>query len=451
MSLRHHISATQLSEFYSCARRAYYTDRQPSENRDPLSELTLKITREGERFEQEFIASIPGLISLDKKILGLEGTFDETKRQMQLGVPAIHHGILLGHFNGVQLVCEPDILERVDQRNEQGEFLYRVGEIKNSPKVTAYHHVQLSLNAYLLESLQGSPTEHRLIDHHLHSTPFLLQDFRAIFDLILKDCLESLAPASKAPLFIHKTICLGCSWESMCHQEAQSQKDLGLIPTITEDEVHYLKTLGVSDYLSLSSFQFEVEGSSLEQERREELRTRALALVIGKRSLIKNPTQLRKFKQKANYLAFLERDKITSKSFIGFAVLHLVSGQFQFWDEAEGFLEFLLKENLTTVLLAQASMLTDLRDHFLLPRHLGRGEDIYALTSLEQLGLNYFALPQAGNHLGVLSEEFLKKPLPQEPLNVYSDHGPSKLYEDAVKQYLLHLRELTKIIREELR
>jgi predicted RecB family nuclease len=449
MSLRAHISATQLSEFYSCPRRAYFTDRIPAEKRDPLTPLSLRITTEGERFEGEIIRGIDGVVSLDKKILGLTGAFEETKRQMKLGVQAIHHGILLGEYRGVQLVCEPDLLERTDGKNDLGDFLYRVVEIKNSPAITAYHHLQLSLNVFILEGLQGQAVEHFFIDHHLHRVPYFFQDFKAIFFRILESCLDSLSPKKEAPLFTFKSVCPGCAWESICLAEAKRNSALGLIPGIQESEVALLQRQKIETISELLTKSSASALSEIDPHRLAEIVLKAKALSEN-RVLKMDLPHLLPPKLKVQYLLLIDRDKIVSKTYVGFAALHLVSGQFLFWAKAEDFLNFLLNDNLDKVLLCREHMVDELRDHFLLPQNLGSGEMIYTLSSVEGFASDHLALPSHDHFLPSLSKLLLSRDLPIEPLEVFADSGLGLLYENALKDYLLAAREILSVVKKEL-
>ncbi len=436
------LTATQLADFFSCQRRAWFHSRLPASEKTPPDPLHARIMAAGDEYEKKVLETVPDLVRLSAKDLSGDNRFEElfleTLRVMREGAAAIHHGILLKKdpASGLIFLAEPDLLEKIPvpegHTSPFGGHGYRIVEIKNSARLSSQHYVQLAMNAWLLENVQGFPTGHFLLDHHGVRTPFSLDEHRYFFENLLEACQKTLLEKT-APVFVGKPICPGCAWEGHCYREAGKNADLGLIHGITEKEI---ALLGESDMATLATLtspeKKESEKAPLKRippDRLWAFTERARALVNGKSSRLKFWKSARE-----RYLVHPERDLAYSKKWISFSVLKFSfeggrPGKPEFTHTFEGGTEETIREFFTSTPLESIRLLreTDLRDikeEILFPGANAKGESLQHLRSLESLLAETFALDipryelfTALGHLKFLPEGFV------EPLVIWYETG----------------------------
>lgn len=245
---RRHITATQLADYWRCPRKAYFTDRLGPEAKDPVGPLRDLIYRAGDAFETKVVAETQGVVTVDRKALGIPGAFAETKKLMRDGVPAIHHGLLLGTENETEYLAESDLLIR-----EPGESRkYRIREIKNSRHPSSPQALQLALNIWLLRQT-GFAAEHHEIFHRGDSQVLTWSDVDGVFHKYRSQLLASLHEPTP-PGFYQKAACSGCDWKGVCFRLAAEGDDLGLIPGLGVKDRHLLNAAGIFTRGQLTAF-----------------------------------------------------------------------------------------------------------------------------------------------------------------------------------------------------
>ncbi|MBL8992896.1 MAG: hypothetical protein JNM63_06115, partial [Spirochaetia bacterium] len=61
------ITATQLADFYSCRKRAWYQAHREPELRSPPRALHALILKAGDEYEKKVLENIPGLVHLNAR------------------------------------------------------------------------------------------------------------------------------------------------------------------------------------------------------------------------------------------------------------------------------------------------------------------------------------------------------------------------------------------------
>lgn len=385
---RRHITATQLADFWRCPRKAYFTDRLGPEEKDPTPPLRDLIYRAGDDFETKVVAETPGVVAIDRKTLGIPGAFAETKKLMGDGVPAIHHGLLLGTQNGTEYLAESDLLIR--EPGEGGK--YRIREIKNSRHPSSPQALQLALNIWLLRQT-GFAAEHHEIFHRGDSRVITWSDVDGVFNKYRSQLLTSLHQPNP-PGFYQKAPCSGCDWKGICFRLATEEDDLGLVPGLGEKDRILLNNAAVHTRSDLIKFGgppplFE------DPLRLGVLKERAKAQELGKRLAIPGSPQWPS-PPPDTWLLHLGFDLPETKEPCLWAGQNWASGEtFSFsGTETSGHVQrFFTTHREAPFLTTTDLVLHDLR-HDLLPRLLvGNPKHIHGAKSAESLLGEVFAWP----------------------------------------------------------
>lgn len=385
---RDHITATQMADFWRCRRKAWFTDRLTPTDRDPVGPLQELIFSAGNDFEDQVVAEIPGVADVDRKSLGMEAAAAETLRLMESGVPAIHHGILLGREDGVGFVAESDLLIRSPGSGPR----YSLREIKNSAHPSSPQALQLALNIWLLRKT-GFAADHHEIRFRGGSAPVLWDQVDSVFDRSRKD-LVALLKAGEIPGFHLHAGCEGCDWKTHCHSQARKSGDLGFLHSLTEAEKSALTQKGISGLVDLSK----AAGNpteALDPKRFFELSTRARALVEGKRLPIPLALPRRKWNE-TTWLLHLGRDLPVTKGVILWAGVRLGGADgFAFTgpDAAKALLDFFSAHPREPFLTTTGGTLHQLRSEILPAHALGDPRTLHEAVSVEQMLWSHFAWP----------------------------------------------------------
>lgn len=463
------LTATQLADFYSCRKRAWYQTHRDPALRTPPEALHALILKAGDEYEKRILEGIPGLVHLNARASEsknrFQDAFRETLRLMKEGVPAIHHGILMHEEAGSSWSClaEPDLLERVElpegQRSTFGSHAYRVAEIKNTAHLSSQHFVQIAMNAWLLEMIQGVATEHCLLDHSGKRTPFLFSEHRFFFEHLLAACYKTLDSKTE-PAFLSKPICPGCSWESLCFSEAARRGDPGLIYAISEKEVAMLREIGLT---SLEETGEMPEPAALEKtkgeilaripaERRFAFEARSRALRFGEPSHIKLRTEAERGKER--WFVHVERDLAYSKKWISFSTLRLSpedpKGE---WNHrvgetaGPGLDAFLRTTPLSNLRFLRSRDLEEVKEEILFPGAFSEGEALQHLSSVEGHALDSFAFDFPGSDLLAILKRFeLLRSDFVEPILMYYEKGEGAAFTDILSELLLAASKLDDLI-----
>ncbi|MBN8216769.1 MAG: hypothetical protein J0L75_09000 [Spirochaetes bacterium] len=424
--LRDRITATQLADFWRCPRKARYTDRLPPDRRDPDFPLRHRILEEGNAHEARLIGAIPGVVILDSRRDGFDAVFAETKRLMARGVPAIHHGALLRPEGAFTWLAEPDLLENTGTFAAGGHPLYRVVEIKNSAEVHSAHAVQLALNAWILEEIQGGPADHQLVDHGGRRTPVPLGTLSSLMARLRGDCLRALESPTH-PEYFHCAGCLACDWSRACAEDARAADALGRVPGLGEREINALIAQGIPTLTALSK----ADGALLFPDfpgLGDRFLRRAQALLSGVEGVLDPQPPM---PPADAWLLHLERDVAITKGLCLFAGLRFRGGEFFFHSgpaAEQAVRDFFSASRPPVFWTTTRSSLSLLREGVLVRHALGQPRSLHGARSLEGLVFDCRALPFEASALRPLLLHYgLCASLLPDPLETFYENHPGRL------------------------
>lgn len=167
---------------------------------------------------------------------------------MQAGEAVIHRGVLVAtEPYGVPLIAMPDLLIRVPGQSRWGDWQYESAQIKLGRRPKLEYQLVSTWQAWLLEEVQDATPEHCwlfLRDRDPFNVPWEERLFQ--LEETLDDFVAMATNQAEPEVFIARSRCSLCSWQSFCHGIAESQRHLSLLPGVTPKRYAYLQDLGLT-------------------------------------------------------------------------------------------------------------------------------------------------------------------------------------------------------------
>ncbi|MFO8040784.1 MAG: TM0106 family RecB-like putative nuclease [Sodalinema sp.] len=248
------VSDDLLLYYQRCDRRAFLDVFGDSGDRDPLDDFLLKLRQDSRCHRQEVLAQYdyhrPHWSGDD-----WYGATQATLELMEQGVESIYRGVLSAPWlPGVHLLSKPDLLVRHPGSSQFGDWIYVPHDIRfgKRPKldyqiVGAFHGLVLSL----LQGVWPDTTELVLRGRKPHAVDFPKRVPE--MQQLLYDCIVTLRGSQTPELFLSRQKCNLCHWYSACHQVAESERHLSLIPGVTPSRYDQLQGMGITSLSSLAN------------------------------------------------------------------------------------------------------------------------------------------------------------------------------------------------------
>lgn len=247
------VSDDLLLYYQRCDRRAFLDVFGDSRDRDPLDDFLIKLRQDSRCHRQEVLAQYdyhrPEWSGDD-----WYGATEATLELMEQGVESIYRGVLsVQWLPGVHLLSKPDLLVRHPGSSRFGDWMYVPHDIRfgKRPKldyqiVGAFHGLVLSL----LQEVWPPTTWLVLRGRKPHTVDFPKRVPE--MQQLLYDCIVTLRGSQTPELFLSRQKCNLCHWYSSCHQVAESEHHLSLIPGITPNRYDQLQGMGITSLAALA-------------------------------------------------------------------------------------------------------------------------------------------------------------------------------------------------------
>jgi predicted RecB family nuclease len=230
-----------------CDRRVFLQNRGIDEA--PPSEFDQVIMRLGQRYEAQYLATVPKVINL--RSLDRDKRFEQTQALVKADSDAIYQPLLKTQIpiegQDCEIVGEPDFLIR-----EDGSYIIR--DVKMARRVEEESHpeilLQLQFYGWLYERVFGSPPARlEVLNGKGELVPVpaanqaVLDEFRKLIGL------KQLAEEPYEP--VGWTKCGSCGFRGHCWPKAESEQDVSLVYDIDQGLARELHGQGVSSIRGL--------------------------------------------------------------------------------------------------------------------------------------------------------------------------------------------------------
>lgn len=248
------VSADLLLYYQRCDRRAFLDVFGDPRRRDPVDDFLLKLRQDSYLHRQSELSQYhyeqPQWHGDD-----WYGGDRATRELMERGVECIYRGVLCAPWlPGVTLVCQPDLLVRQSGASEFGDWYYVARDIRFGKRPKLDYQIVGAFHGLLLSLVQGvwPPTTWLVLRGR---SPHRVDFPKRVPEMyqILHDCIATLRQSQTPELFLSRQKCNLCHWYSHCHQAAESQRHLSLVPGVTPSRYEQLQTMGVESLADLAS------------------------------------------------------------------------------------------------------------------------------------------------------------------------------------------------------
>ncbi|MBP0029523.1 TM0106 family RecB-like putative nuclease [Roseofilum sp. Guam] len=265
------LTAQLLLDYQRCHRRAFLDMYGNDRQRDPPSDYLLKLRQDSSAYQKTILAHH----SYDKPEYAhgnwQEGTL-ATLALMQEGVETIYHGVLwLGemdlefldlphflpqHWAKFSYLSHPTLWVKTPGESKFGPWKYTPVDIKWGKRPKREYQMVSVFHAWILSQIQGEwPDKGELVLRERSPYTVDLARLWPDFQSLLTEMLTMLLESNEPEVFISRQKCSLCQWLTGCHQVAQQQNHLSLIPGITPKRYERLQELGLTSLESLTAEQ----------------------------------------------------------------------------------------------------------------------------------------------------------------------------------------------------
>ncbi|MBP0012696.1 MAG: TM0106 family RecB-like putative nuclease [Roseofilum sp. SBFL] len=262
------LTAQLLLDYQRCHRRAFLDMYGDDRQRDPPSDYLLKLRQDSSAYQKTILAHH----SYDKPKY-THGNWQEgalaTLALMQEGVETIYHGVLwLGemdlefldlphflpqHWAKFSCLSHPTLWVKTPGESKFGPWKYTPVDIKWGKRPKREYQMVSVFHAWILSQIQGEwPDKGELVLRERSPYTVDLVRLWPDFQSLLTEMLTMLLESDEPEVFISRQKCSLCQWLTGCHQVAQQQNHLSLIPGITPKRYERLQELGLTSLESLT-------------------------------------------------------------------------------------------------------------------------------------------------------------------------------------------------------
>lgn len=233
-----------LLDYLRCARRLYlnrWGDRQQAEAPNAYLQRLRRLALERRRdvaAEWQAIAVDPS----DRAASTLD--------LMAQGVDCIEGGRLQVEPHW----ADPDLLVRQPGQSIWGDWIYQPVAVKLAKKPKTEYLLQLAFQAELLTSIQGVwPEQGWLLLRDCHPKAYNLDLRRSQLQEHLAACAPILQNQQEPELFISRSRCDLCVWQTDCRDRARDQVHLSLLPGVSPSRFAILRDLKLDQLEALAT------------------------------------------------------------------------------------------------------------------------------------------------------------------------------------------------------
>jgi predicted RecB family nuclease len=248
------INAQLLLQFQRCQRRPFLDIYGDYQQREVPNELALKIQQDKMLHHQRIV----------KKLCYYEPDYPPkdwtagaaaTISLMQQGVSYIRRGVLLTTYREkYTLLSRPDLLVKQPGESRFGAWNYVPVDIELGKRPKQEYQVLVAFHAEVLATVQ---------DVTLSKAGLILRDKDQTYvvDLdkwtpqmldILDEYTQVIESVDPPEIFISRQKCSLCPWHNYCHDIAQAQEHLSLLPGVTPIRYTQLQNLAITSLESLA-------------------------------------------------------------------------------------------------------------------------------------------------------------------------------------------------------
>lgn len=271
------LTDSQLLSFQRCPRKAFLDVYGDFSQQDSPSDFLLKLIQD----TSEFRSSIINNYTYQKPRYpqgDLIAGGKATEALMAAGIDVIYRGVLIlqnysvlleqnlsenlpqqnqnesGDFQPINLVSYPDLLIKQPGYSRFGDWVYIPADIKLSKRPKLEYQIQAAFHAQILANLQEIWPEtawlmlrtERLYKVNLQQRLQQMQE-------IVSELISMLQNRQEPEVFMARQKCGLCTWYSSCHNVAETQKHLSLLPGVTPSRYAVLKNLNLTTLESLAN------------------------------------------------------------------------------------------------------------------------------------------------------------------------------------------------------
>lgn len=452
--MNYRITATLLSDFYSCPVKAYNYAHNYEENKT-VSELARLIMDRGLEFEQQVIEPYNPVEPEYDFHDPAEG-FNKTLALMEKGVPAISQPVFYRKEGKFEYIARPDLLEKVNLDSGMsafGKYYYRLNEIKHSPQVKPSHVIQLGFSVFLSNRIQQiTDRENRIILYDEKIETFHYNEFQYFIKNLVEEIKKTITNTAP-PMFTSRLMCHDCSWQEVCFECAEKIDSAGLIFNIPEKDACILQQNDIRTLQDILDKQKVLKNiPELSTRQRVNMANRAFALKNKKPLSTISHSGIRI--TDSPVFLHIEKDYGVNKNILSFTaykpeiseIIHKSDKDPQkVIAHLEDFLGGVILENIIT---STEHVKKILKEEIIFPLRIGGNRtteiiNIQKLLSLEGLiakvlclDLYIYDFHSLCKYFGLENEEI------PEPEYLYLKHGPGDEYTEANRKIILMANEL---------
>lgn len=263
------LTAQLLLDYQRCHRRAFLDVYGDDRQRDPPSDYLLKLRQDSSAYQKTILAHHSYHKPQYARGNWQEGTL-ATLALMGEGVETIYQGVLWLREADLDFLDLPDCLPepmaefsflshptlwvKTPGESVFGSWKYTPVEIKWGKRPKREYQMVSVFHAWILSQIQGKwPDKGELILRERSPYTVDLVRLWPDFQTLLRQMLTLLLESKEPEVFISRQKCSLCQWLTPCHQVAQDQKHLSLIPGITPKRYERLQELGLTSLEALTT------------------------------------------------------------------------------------------------------------------------------------------------------------------------------------------------------
>ncbi len=263
------LTAQLLLDYQRCHRRAFLDLYGEDRQRDPPSDYLLKLRQDSSTYQKVILADhsyhkpeyAPGNWQAGSSAtLALMAEGKEMIYQGVLLIPGSQLNFLplplatLSQLEDLSCLSVPSLLVKSPGESCFGSWQYTSVEIKWGKRPKQEYQMMAIFHGWVLSQVQGKwPKSLQLILRE--RSPYTIIDVRKLwseFETLLTEVVEMMIRPQEPEVFISRQKCSLCQWLTPCHQKAQQQQHLSLLPGITPKRYEILQQLGYTTLEVLS-------------------------------------------------------------------------------------------------------------------------------------------------------------------------------------------------------
>lgn len=250
-----------LLQYKRCSRRIFLDMNGNIQLKEPEKDFVAKLRAEKQahalRVLQEFNLDYQQPNEQESES---EQIIKATERMMRQGVDCIYQGKLswqttISYLQNLQVefIISPRLLIKQDIPSRWGKWSYIAINTHLGKQTKPEYKLIAAFQAEILGKIQGlmPHSAQFAVRNRVVSSVNLKVWLPRVQDLV-RECLTMLNSKREPEVFISRQKCYLCSWHNSCHQIAQSQQHLSLIPGITPKRYQSLREQGINNLTSLS-------------------------------------------------------------------------------------------------------------------------------------------------------------------------------------------------------